>query len=80
MLSLYYQAEVIPHTIWLVTSILRNEDGWAFDRALENNSTVLEFFVSPSYEAEFCSFMDYCLEKKLLLSFQKLPNRFQVSG
>lgn len=78
MFSIYYQAEIIPHSIWLITSLLRNEDGWAFDRALEGHPTILEFFVSPSFEDEFCSLMSYYQEKGLVSSFKKLPNRLEL--
>jgi hypothetical protein len=77
MFSLYYQATIIPNKIWLITSLLRNEDGWAFDRALEGNPSILEFFVSPSYEEEFSSFMNYCLEEGLITSFSKMDNRLE---
>jgi|SaaInlStandDraft_5_1057022.scaffolds.fasta_scaffold399700_1 hypothetical protein len=80
MYSKYYQAKAVRKKIWFIAGCLRNEDHWAFDRSLDAKNNLLEFFVSPSYEEEFLSLMNYFKKEGLILELKKLPNRCEVNG
>lgn len=54
---LYYQALVDREKTWFVVGALRNEDHIAFERALENQTDVLEFFVPHCQETFFLELM-----------------------
>lgn len=75
MFCSYYQAQAIKDRIWFITGILRNENHWAFDRALEGTPSTLEFFVAPDFEEEFCSLMNFFKKNGDILWIEKLPNR-----
>ncbi|KKQ48326.1 MAG: hypothetical protein US69_C0027G0015 [candidate division TM6 bacterium GW2011_GWF2_38_10] len=71
----YYQAIVdVPHT-WFVCGILRNEDNLVFERTLETDPRILEFFVTAEQEAEFLDLMHYFISCGYLESLQKMENR-----
>ena len=75
----YYQATVRRDKIWLVTGILRNEPHWVFDRTLDAEQNVLEFFVAPAYEDKFIDIMDLFTKKGFVSSCEKKPNRLKES-
>ncbi len=80
MYCIYYQAHVLKDRIWFITGCLRNEGNWVFDRALEGTSNILEFFVAPAYEKEFCSFMHFFQKNGDILSYSKLPHRLLIKS
>lgn len=64
--------------IWFVTGALRNEDGLAFDRALDASHDLFEFFVPQDQETAFVNFMHYFVEHGFVRNLQKLPNRLET--
>lgn len=76
--SIYYQARVQRELCWMVTSTLRFCDHVAFDRTIDKEDSVFEFFVAPDLEDEFLA-IAHCLRKRgVLLDLKKLPNRMVV--
>lgn len=73
---LYFQAHVKKESVWIVTSILRSCEHLAFDRNIELQKSIFEFFVPEDSVADFLSLMDYFAKKELLSNLQQLPNRF----
>jgi hypothetical protein len=49
----YYQADVTRHKCWFLVAVLRSFENIAFDRTLDKQSSVVEFFVAPDRELEF---------------------------
>lgn len=74
--SLYYQATIPKQFGWYITSILRSYDNMAFDRTIDVENNVFEFFVPESQEETFLHFMKQMEEKGAALDIKKLPNRF----
>lgn len=75
MLCEYYQAIVdVPNT-WFVFGVIRSEDNLAFERTIEGNPSLLEFFVTKGQEAEFLDLMNYLINLGYILSIEKKPNR-----
>ena len=44
MFCQYYQAKVNRNKTWFVVGLLRNESHWVFDRTLDKQNELLEFF------------------------------------
>ena len=78
--SEYYQAKAVRKTIWFVHGCMRNEDHWAFDRALDGENDILEFFVPKDHEEKFLDLMNFFQESGYLVSFCKLENRLKNIG
>lgn len=76
---IYYHAFLKRESIWLITGILRNEDHWVFDRTLDKNKDLLEFFVAPAYKDMFENYMEFFKEKGLVYEYYSLPNRLSAS-
>lgn len=73
----YYQARFVKETTWFVVGCLKAESNLVFERATDDDRQLFEFFVTPSCEPEFVSFMA-CMEGWGYVSdLVKLPNRLQ---
>jgi hypothetical protein len=72
---IYYQARVARSECWYVTSILRSSEHLAFDRTLDAQNSIFEFYVSQGREQEFLFLMKYFQDINLVDNLQKLPNR-----
>lgn len=73
--SLYYQAQIISKDVWLVVATLRSFEHLVFDRTLDKNLSIFEFFVPESQEAIFVEFLNHFKSIGLIVFFKKLPNR-----
>lgn len=74
--SSYYQAYVEPAQCWYVTAILRSHEHVCFDRTLDAQKSIFEFFVPEAMEPIFIEVMDHFVKKNLVHSLQKLRNRY----
>lgn len=75
--SSYYQARVKKELCWLVTSTVRFTDHLAFDRCLDKEQSLFEFFVTPGLEIEFEKKMAQLVAKGVAFDLVKLPNRLE---
>lgn len=73
--SLYYQARVQKELCWMVTASLRFCEHVAFDRTVEKDDSIFEFFVAPDLESVFLDVAQKLLDRGVFLDLQKLPNR-----
>lgn len=76
--SVYYQARVQKELCWMVTSTLRFCEHVAFDRTLEKDDSIFEFFVAPDMEDVFLDVAHKLLKRGIFLDLQKLPNRLMI--
>lgn len=76
---LYYQATIERSRCWLFTSILRSFEHLCFDRTIDAQASVFEFFVPHDNEQLFLSLMNYCKSIGLAHDFKQLPNRIAQS-
>ena len=72
---LYFQAQVKKEKIWFLTSILRSCEHLVFDRTLDQEQSIFEFFVPEDSREEFQSLMKFFEKEKVISSYKKLPNR-----
>lgn len=73
----YYQGTLRRDKTWFVVGCLRNQDNLVFERALEKQENLFEFFVPPAYEQDFLDLMGFFSRKGYLLSLEKKPNRIR---
>ena len=73
--STYYQANVVRNQTWFFVAILRSFENMAFDRALDKQQGLFEFFVAPGLEQDFIELMNYFKGIDIVTNIKKLPNR-----
>ena len=76
----YYQANVRRADCWFFVSILRTFEYVVFDRTLDAEESLFEFFVPPAMEPTFLEFMNYFMKDGLISNLKKLPNRLEAEG
>lgn len=72
---LYFQATIERKNVWLFTSIIRSFEHLAFDRTLDKQKSIFEFFVPHGLEGYFLEIMNELSNKGLVHDMQQLPNR-----
>jgi hypothetical protein len=77
--SCYYQAYVNKSNTWLVVATLRSYEHVAFDRTLDADTALFEFFVPPSNKELFLALMAHFEKAGLVTHLRELPNRLQYS-
>ena len=77
---LYYQATIERSRCWFFTSIVRSYEHLCFDRTIDAQASVFEFFVPKDNERLFLSLMEYCASIGLASNIQKLPNRLALES
>ena len=75
MFCRYFQAYVVPERVWLLTAILRGCDHVAFDRTLDVQKSIFEFFVPADCLETFVALMDIFQKKGIVTNLAELPNR-----
>lgn len=76
--SIYYQAQVQKELSWMVTSTIRYCDHIAFDRTVDKEGSIFEFYVAPDFHDEFLLVAHKLLERKVFLTLQQMPNRLMI--
>lgn len=71
----YYQAIIKREECWLMTAALRSFEHMSFDRTLDKEKSLFEFFVAPDFERQFVEIMHYFEARGIVSQLQKLPNR-----
>ena len=78
--SFYYQAHVQKEVCWMVTATVRYLDHVAFDRTIDKENSIFEFYVAPDLEDEFVHLAHRLLKAGVFLTFEKLPNRLMTQN
>lgn len=73
--SLYYQAHIQKELSWLLTSAIRFSEHVAFDRTVDKQESIFEFYVAPDLEDVFLDIMKKLAVKNVVLRLEKMPNR-----
>ncbi len=77
MFCKYYVATIPREKTWFVTGNLRSHENLAFERALDAQSGLFEFFVPPLMEKEFLHMMSYLQKQGYVVDLKERKNRFQ---
>ncbi len=71
----YYQAQVDPAHAWFFVGVLRSFEHMAFDRTLDVQTSLFEFFVPQDTEKHFLDLMSYFQQERIISNLKNLPNR-----
>ncbi len=74
--SLYFQAHVKKEFCWIVSSTLRFTEYVAFDRTVDKDQSIFEFFVAPDLLDVFLDVILKLQQEGIVFDFVQLPNRF----
>lgn len=77
MYSKYYTAKSLKSMTWFVFGVFRNEENVAFGRTLDKKESLLEFFVSPNYEAHFLKVANCLIKNGYLFELKESENRLK---
>ncbi|MEX0849325.1 MAG: hypothetical protein WD055_03785 [Candidatus Dependentiae bacterium] len=73
----YYQAKVEPPQAWFFVGVMRSFEHLAFDRTLDKEQSVFEFFVPQDTEVHFLDLMSYFEKEKIVSGLSKKDNRLK---
>ena len=73
--SAYYQATVIGPDATLLVAVLKTFDSLCFDRTLDREAGLFEFFVTPLETDRFLSVMHAFEQRGVVQDLRELPNR-----
>jgi len=76
-ICLYYRAYVLKKDCWFLVAILRSFEHMAFDRTIDKESSLFEFYVPRSNQRCFLELMDYFQKNGLVLDLKECTNRLQ---
>ncbi len=73
----YYQAWVKPSECWVLTAILRSYDHLAFDRTVDVDNSIFEFFVPEQLSHVFESVMQQFISRGIVSDLTRKENRLK---
>ncbi|MGZ6251286.1 MAG: hypothetical protein ACXWL2_04610 [Candidatus Chromulinivorax sp.] len=73
--SSYYQAKIQKELCWIVTSTLRYSEYVAFDRCLDKQESIFEFFVARELEDVFLQIMQKFEKHGIVTDLKHMENR-----
>lgn len=71
----YYQAEVEEKNCWLFVGVFRSFEHLAFDRTMDKQKSIFEFFVPNENEKTFLELMNYFMKLEIVKGLKELPSR-----
>ena len=71
----YYQAYVQPSKAWFFVAALRSFEHVAFDRTLDKQESIFEFFVPMAMEHDFLRCIEWFVSRSIVKNVAKVPNR-----
>jgi len=71
----YYQAKIDKVNTWFFTGILKSYDYVTFERTLDKENQIFEFFVPEDMNKDFLDFMNIMISKNIASNLCELKNR-----
>jgi hypothetical protein len=71
----YYQAHIVRSKVWFVAAVLRSFEHLVFERTIDKENSIIEFFVPQDVEKYFLEVMHYFEQQAIVVGLQKLTNR-----
>lgn len=71
----YYQARVNKKDTWFLVATLRSFEHLVFDRTLDKEKCIIEFFVPQELEHYFVELLDYFKKELIVFEYAKMENR-----
>lgn len=73
----YYQAQVSKKDVWFLVSILKSMDNLEFNRTIDIENSIFEFFVPEDNKQLFLKVMNFLIKKNVVFDLKELPNRLK---
>ena len=73
----YYQANVTRSKCWFFVGVMRSFENVSFDRTLDKDESLIEFFVAPDREPEFLALMADLTQRGIIINLSSMPNRLE---
>ncbi len=77
---MYYQATVTRTYAWFFVAIVRSYEHMMFDRTIDNNHSIFEFFVPNDMHQQFIAVMHSLEEQGIVTQLRHMPNRLMEAG
>ena len=74
----YYQATITRRDVLYMVSILKSFDHFCFDRTIDVQNSIFEFFVPPLHAPQFEKLMSQFEKEGIVQDLKKLPNRIEM--
>ena len=71
----YYTAHLEKTDVWKVTGALKSFEHLSFDRTMDKENSIFEFFVPAGNEKIFEEIMNYYVAMGIVTDFQERENR-----
>lgn len=71
----YFQAHVKPNMGWFVVAALKSFDHLCFDRTIDVERSIFEFYVPEQYEKTFLGIMAWMEKEGYVSGVVKMENR-----
>jgi hypothetical protein len=65
---------------WLLVGIIRSFEHLVFERTLDKEKSIFEFFVPADLEHYFLELMKYFEQQNIISNFRQVPNRLENEG
>ena len=76
----YYQAHVNRQQAWFFVAVVRSYEHMMFDRTVDTELSIFEFFVPKDAESDFLKVMKKLEEVGIVWDVRKLDNRLAIPG
>lgn len=80
MYCLYYQAIVKRSECWFFVATLKSFEHLCFDRTLDKERSLFEFYVPVDQKNNFLNLIDYMIKANIVTDLVELPNRLSQSN
>lgn len=75
MFCLYYTAKVDKPNVWQLTGVLKSFEHLSFDRTIDKENSIFEFFVPEGNKNIFEEVLNHFVQKGIVSDFQLKENR-----
>ncbi|OGB84137.1 hypothetical protein A3F66_03025 [candidate division TM6 bacterium RIFCSPHIGHO2_12_FULL_32_22] len=77
MFCKYYQAKISRSDVWYLVSILKSFDHISFDRTIDIENSIFEFFIPEDFDKIFLNLMAYFQKEGIVLNIESMDNRLK---
>ncbi len=80
LFCIYYQAYVKPQMGWFVVAALKSFDHLCFDRTIDVERSIFEFYLPEEHEETFLQVMEWMEDEGYVGDVKKMENRLIGGG
>jgi len=77
---LYYQAHVNRKDCWFLVGILRSFENMTFDRTLDKEKSIFEFYVPVAMKDYFEALLAFFMSENIIYWYREMANRLLIDN